>query len=371
MPRRHGGGSGSYYDEEKAAQSPHALLQAPLLLRMEQGNDEEEHNGLERDQEIARVPSCGASTAQCLIWARRKLLGYVVLLLLGLVLGLALPKNKQLQHDPASAALSNILGWTYFLAWTVSFYPQLLLNYRQQTTEGLSLDFELLNFLGFLFYTAFALALQTAPSIQQAYRNQNDGHENKVTIQDVVFAGHAVLITAVTIAQMFYYDGFDPKRKRLSRPISLVVLGLLATTVLALTVAGARGAKPSDWLDFLYILSYMKLFITIIKGIPQAYLNYIRKSTSGWSIHNILCDFTGGLFSVMQLVVDCQVTNDWKGINGDLLKFFLGLFSMAFDVFFIVQHFILYPSPHAAKARPKSAHEPRRRGRGGEVAVQD
>lgn len=293
MPRRHGGGSGSYYDEEKAAQSPHALLQAPLLLRMEQGNDEEEHNGLERDQEIARAPSCGASTAQCLIWARRKLLGYVVLLLLGLVLGLALPKNKQLQHDPASAALSNILGWTYFLAWTVSFYPQLLLNYRQQTTEGLSLDFELLNFLGFLFYTAFALALQTAPSIQQAYRNQNDGHENKVTIQDVVFAGHAVLITAVTIAQMFYYDGFDPKRKRLSRPISLVVLGLLATTVLALTVAGARGAKPSDWLDFLYILSYMKLFITIIKGIPQAYLNYIRKSTSGWSIHNILCDFTG------------------------------------------------------------------------------
>ena len=260
---------------------------------MEEGNDEEEQDGVERGQEIAGAPSFGTSRVQCFIWARHQLLGYALLLLLGLVLGLTLPKNKQLQHDPGYAALSNILGWTYFLAWTVSFYPQLLLNYRQQTTEGLSLDFELLNFLGFLFYSAFALALQTDPSIQQAYRNRNDGHENKVTIQDVVFAGHAVLITAVTIAQMFYYDGFGPKRRRLSRPISLVVLGLLASTVLALTVAGARGAAPSDWLDFLYILSYMKLFITIIKGLPQAYLNYKRKSTSGWSIHNILCDFTG------------------------------------------------------------------------------
>lgn len=74
---------------------------------------------------------------------------------------------------------------------------------------------------------------------------------------------------------------------------------------------------------------------------------------------------------MMQLVLDCRETNDWKGINGDLLKFFLGLFSMAFDIFFFVQHFILYPSPPAAKTRPKSAHGFRRGGRGGGVAVQD
>lgn len=296
MPRRHGGGSGPNHDEQEAVENPHALLQAPLL-RANDGNDEEqehEEDDVERGQGITGAPSCGARSFQCLVWARHELLGFGALLLLGLVLGLVLPNtNAELQDDPGYAALSNVLGWTYFLAWTVSFYPQLLLNYRQQTTEGLSLDFELLNLLGFLFYSAFALAFHTLPSIQQAYRDRHDGHENKVTIQDMVFAGHAVLITAVTIAQMFYYDGFGPTTRRLSRPISLVLLGLLATTLIALTVAGARGAKPSDWLDFLYILSYMKLFITITKGLPQAYLNYKRKSTSGWSIHNILCDFTG------------------------------------------------------------------------------
>jgi cystinosin len=312
MPRRHGGGSGPHHDEQEAAENPHALLQAPLLRggwgsEDENEEEQEDDDDVERGQGNSGAPSCGARSIQCFVWARHELLGFAALLLLGLVLGLLLPKNTQLKDDPAYAALSNVLGWTYFLAWTVSFYPQLLLNYRQQTTEGLSLDFELLNLMGFLFYSAFALAFHTVPSIQQAYRDRHDGHENKVTIQDVVFAGHAVLITAVTIAQMFYYDGFGPTTKRLSRPISLVLLGLLATTLVALTVAGAREAKPSDWLDFLYILSYMKLFITITKGLPQAYLNYKRKSTSGWSIHNILCDFTGRRGSPFSLFFLCVV----------------------------------------------------------------
>lgn len=341
--------------EEEAT---HALLRAPLLLRkddVEEKDDDDVETGHDVGSTAAAAPSptsCGARVVHFLRWARHELLGFASLLVLGLVLGLALPKNTQLHDDPGYAVLSNILGWTYFLAWTVSFYPQLLLNYRQQTTEGLSLDFELLNLLGFLFYSAFALAFHSVPSIQQAYRDRHDGHESKVTIQDVVFAVHAVAITAVTIAQIFYYDGFVPVRRRLSRPISVVLLGLLATTLVALAVAAARGAKPPDWLDFLYILSYMKLFITVTKGLPQAFLNYQRKSTSGWSIHNILCDFTGGLFSVLQLMMDCAVTDDWQGIRGDPLKFFLGLFSMAFDVFFFIQHFVLYPSPHAMRSKP-------------------
>ena len=33
----------------------------------------------------------------------------------------------------------------------------------------------------------------------------------------------------------------------------------------------------------------------------QAYMNYKRKSTEGWSIGNVLLDFTGGSFSMVQL----------------------------------------------------------------------
>ena len=33
----------------------------------------------------------------------------------------------------------------------------------------------------------------------------------------------------------------------------------------------------------------------------QAYMNFKRKSTVGWSIGNVLMDFTGGSFSIIQM----------------------------------------------------------------------
>lgn len=48
-------------------------------------------------------------------------------------------------------------------------------------------------------------------------------------------------------------------------------------------------------------ISYVKLLVTIVKYVPQAHMNYRRKSTVGWSIGNVLLDFTGGFFSFMQV----------------------------------------------------------------------
>ena len=60
----------------------------------------------------------------------------------------------------------------------------------------------------------------------------------------------------------------------------------------------------TTWLAFMYWLSYIKVFITLVKYIPQVYLNWRRKSTVGWSIWNVLLDFTGGVFSFLQLFVN-------------------------------------------------------------------
>jgi len=52
------------------------------------------------------------------------------------------------------------------------------------------------------------------------------------------------------------------------------------------------------------MLSYIKLACTLTKYIPQAVLNYRRKSTVGWSIENILMDFTGGVLSILQMFIN-------------------------------------------------------------------
>ena len=95
-------------------------------------------------------------------------------------------------------------------------------------------------------------------------------------------------------------------------------------------------------LTLLYFFSYVKLAITIIKYVPQAWMNYRRKSTAGWSIGNILLDFTGGALSVLQMFLLAINYNDWSSIFGSPTKFGLGLFSILFDILFIVQHYGLY-----------------------------
>ncbi|KAL9537051.1 hypothetical protein MBANPS3_012130 [Mucor bainieri] len=110
------------------------------------------------------------------------------------------------------------------------------------------------------------------------------------------------------------------------------------------------------WIDLLYYLSYIKLTISLIKYMPQAWLNFKRKSTIGWSIHNILLmvgedtasnlfllqDCTGGVLSITQLLLDAYLSGDWSGVSGNPVKLGLGLQSIAFDIIFIVQHYILY-----------------------------
>ena len=46
------------------------------------------------------------------------------------------------------------------------------------------------------------------------------------------------------------------------------------------------------------------------------YMNYIRKSTVGWSIINVLLDMTGGVLSMAQLFFDAWRNDDWEGVAG-------------------------------------------------------
>jgi hypothetical protein len=56
-----------------------------------------------------------------------EILGFGALFVTGIILGLTLPVSEKLAKESTNAAYvrgSNVLGYTYFLAWTVSFYPQ-------------------------------------------------------------------------------------------------------------------------------------------------------------------------------------------------------------------------------------------------------
>ncbi|CEG72353.1 hypothetical protein RMATCC62417_07929 [Rhizopus microsporus] len=234
--------------------------------------------------------------------------------------------------------ISTIIGWCYFLAWSCSFYPQVILNWKRKSVQGLSIDFLCYNVLGFLCYSIFNISFYFSQDIRDEYKRRNHSSENLVRANDVVFAVHAFLISTFTLFQTFYYKKDNSQRlSKIARYfITASFIGVLCMFM------SVEYFERFMWIDLMYYLSYVKLLVSLIKYIPQAWVNFKRKSTLGWSIHNILLDFTGGTLSITQLLLDASISGDWSGVSGDPVKLGLGAQSIAFDIIFMLQHFVWY-----------------------------
>ena len=199
---------------------------------------------------------------------------------------------------------------------------------------GLSVDFCYLNVVGFLCYTAFNASLYWSNILQEEYARRHDGKQIKVAPNDVAFAMHAVVLSICWVLQIWCYNGIFRRKPYIITMVSISVIvgtSLLYAAVIAIFGNENNGAYL-NWLDFLYTLANFKVCITIFKYCPQVILNCHRRSTEGWNIWNILLDFTGGILSVLQLLLDCWNTGDWSGITGNPAKFALGFVSIIFDV---------------------------------------
>lgn len=137
------------------------------------------------------------------------------------------------------ANLSAALGWIYFLAWSVSFYPQVILNYRRKRSAsllpahraahdrsavsvcsvvGFSFDFLAWNISGYVFYSTYTIATfieQNRLGLTQvccAVARLQPIHcpsclcLQSVEPNDVAFATHGFVLTLVQISQCFIYE---------------------------------------------------------------------------------------------------------------------------------------------------------------------
>lgn len=246
------------------------------------------------------------------------------------------PSGRETVHSQALVIVSSVMGWIYFLAWTLSFYPQVIVNWRRKSVIGYSFDFVAFNFTGFAAYAVFNTGLFWIPEIKAQYYALHPDGVAPVELNDVFFSLHAFAITSVTVIQCFIYERGTQRVNNWARALlTLAWVYVLITIVLAI-------AGTMEWLDFLYGFSYLKVGVTVLKYVPQAYMNYVRKSTVGWSIANVLLDFNGGWMSVLQMLLNAYNGDDWDSLAGNLTKLGLGLVSVFFDSIFILQHFCLY-----------------------------
>lgn len=109
-------------------------------------------------------------------------------------------------NSSAIILTSIIVGWVYFAAWSISFYPQIWYNFKRKSVVGLNFDFLALNLLGHTLYAIFNCSLYWITYIEDEYFNRFPRGLNPVELNDVVFSIHASVITAFTIGQCFFYE---------------------------------------------------------------------------------------------------------------------------------------------------------------------
>lgn len=80
-----------------------------------------------------------------------------------------------------------IVGWVYFFAWSISFYPQIILNFQRKSVIGLNFDFLALNILGHSCYSVFNVVLYTNFKVQQEYHDKHPHGVLPVLLNDVSF----------------------------------------------------------------------------------------------------------------------------------------------------------------------------------------
>ena len=279
--------------------------------------------------------------------------GLFNLLVVGTLVGVAMPKNESLP-TPWYRYLSSIVGYSYFIFWCASFYPQIVMNFQRKSTAGLSIDYSVINFFGYICYTSYTSAFYWDESVKQMYRERH-AHDNvggapsEITVEsnDVAFAIHALIMSIIWLFQLEIYGGFEQCRKQgkriISRPITILIYliigscSIYAGLILYLQKPFGKYSLEYvssylNWLDYLYFLSFLKVIITIAKYIPQVLMNMKRRSCVGWNVWNILLDITGGILSLVQLVGDAYDLNDMSSIAGNSAKLGLSAVSIIFDV---------------------------------------
>lgn len=214
---------------------------------------------------------------------RRNFLTWASCLLLGgMILGMALPTNPKIPSHTWQIS-SNVVGYTYFLAWSSSFYPQIILNYQRKKTGGLSVDFCVLNVFGYICYTVYTTNFYWNKNVIAAYKDRTSRGDGEITVQgnDVAFAIHALVMASVTLAQIGVYDTFSARPP--SNRTYVILFSAFMFCLLYILVTWMYNGR-FDSLGFLYVLGTIKVGVTIGKYVPQALLNRSRKSTVGWNV---------------------------------------------------------------------------------------
>jgi len=239
-------------------------------------------------------------------------------------------------HSNALKIFNTILGWSYMVCWGCSYYPQFFLNFQKWSVAGFSIDYGLLNNLAYFSYCVVMCSMYWDPTIRAIYFEEHPHTQIPVEIPDLASVLHNMTIIFLLGLQCL----FLPRGGQRLTIVSYVCTAcFVLAPLIALPIALSGNMR---WLGYIHVFSYIKIGISLVKYAPQAYMNWRRKSTAGYSPVNMSLDFAGSTFLVLQLILLALNRSDIYSMIGNPAKFGVGFASWIFTGLFMVQNFILY-----------------------------
>ena len=84
------------------------------------------------------------------------------------------------------------------------------------------------------------------------------------------------------------------------------------------------------------------IFFLIFQYSPQVWLNFKRKSTTGFHIGGVLLDFGGGVLSLLQMDIYCFIEHSINQLTGNIPKMALAVVTLLFNIILVWQHYVFY-----------------------------
>ncbi|CEP61108.1 cystinosin-like protein ERS1 LALA0_S02e06898g [Lachancea lanzarotensis] len=208
--------------------------------------------------------------------------------------------------------LERLLGYGYLIPWSVSVYPPVYNNWRRNSAAAMSLDFVMLNIVGY-FFLLISLSLQLF-KWQNESGVADEPPRPKVTSFDFWYCLHGFVLNLVVLSQVamgtwlwkFKQTGSNRMKPIYAKVLtSFITVGVLSTLQL-IWQQSQYGWRNSDTLAFCNKLYTLKISMSILKYIPQIRHNFERKSMKGFPIQSVGCDIVGSICSLSQLALQIQ-----------------------------------------------------------------
>ncbi|KAI5068265.1 hypothetical protein GOP47_0016610 [Adiantum capillus-veneris] len=242
-------------------------------------------------------------------------------------------------HSTYLHVLYEALGWLAFAAWSFSFHPQVILNFKRKSVVGLNFDYLLLNLTKQISYFTYNICMYFIPAVQRQY-HERYGYSELIPVgpSDVAYSIHGVLFTSITAYQALVYE-------KGSQKVSMITVGISCGAWFAAGLCTVIAWPKGQWIWLVSRFNTIQSAITFIKYIPQAWMNHKRKSTDGYSIENIILDLFGSSTNLVQMGVQSFDQGSYVNFIGNMGKLLFCAVVLVYDGIFVVQHFCLYNLP--------------------------